>query len=65
MRLRTVNVPYKTGDVFSLYPIGDVHLGSVNCDKDLFDATIKRIRDDPKALWPNVRVIGPRSWTFR
>ena len=41
MRLRTVNVPYKTGDVFSLYPIGDVHLGSVNCDKDLFDATIK------------------------
>ncbi len=69
MRLRTVRVTYESGDTFSLYPIGDVHLGSANCDKDLFDATIKRIRDDPKALWLGmgdmVEAISPsdKRWT--
>lgn len=37
-------------DTFTLYPIGDVHLGSAACDEALFKRTINRIKDDPAAL---------------
>lgn len=51
MRLLTRRIDYTPGQTFTLYPIGDVHLGSANCDKNLFDATIKAVRDDPDAMW--------------
>lgn len=38
MRLNTVRLTYQTGETWTLYPLGDVHFGSANCDKDLFDA---------------------------
>ena len=34
-----------------MYPLGDVHLGSANCDVKLFDSVIADIREDPRALW--------------
>jgi len=54
VRLNTVRLSYEPGETWTLYPIGDVHLGSANCDKGLFDATIKAVRDDDDALWIGV-----------
>ena len=51
MRLNQVQVSYKPGQTFVLYPLGDVHFGSANCDTALFDATINHIRADRRALW--------------
>jgi predicted phosphodiesterase len=50
--LHTVRIGYGYGgETYTLYPIGDVHLGSANCDKTLFDQTIKAIRNDTNARW--------------
>lgn len=36
---------------FNLYPVGDWHLGSVNCDERFIAKVINQIKDDPKARW--------------
>jgi hypothetical protein len=51
VRLQTVRIPYEPGQVFTLYPLGDVHYGSANCDTELFDSTLSTIKNDPTALW--------------
>ena len=38
-------------DKFTLYPLGDMHLGVVHCDEDLLRQTVEEIRKDKKALW--------------
>lgn len=38
-------------DVWQLYPLGDVHLGSRKCDEDGFRATVDQIAAHPRALW--------------
>lgn len=51
MRLRTVKETYRPGDVFTLYPLGDIHYGSANCDTKHLDKVINEIADDPLARW--------------
>jgi hypothetical protein len=51
MRLNTARIPFVTGDEFVLYPIGDIHFGSANCDVKLLDEVIAEVRENPKALW--------------
>ena len=51
MRIRTVRIVYEPGQAFTLYPLGDVHYGSANCDTGLFEETIRRIERDPDAMW--------------
>lgn len=51
MKLNTVRQAAKHGQTFTLYPLGDVHLGSANCDVDLFTRTVNAIRQDPAARW--------------
>jgi len=50
VRIRTVRLPF-SGQTFTLWPLGDVHYGSANCDTALFDETIRAIKNDPDALW--------------
>jgi predicted phosphodiesterase len=38
-------------DTWTLYPLGDVHLGNQACDEKLFRATVKRVAEDDSALW--------------
>ena len=38
-------------DRWTLYPLGDVHLGAGTCDEKLLAADIQRIADDPQGLW--------------
>jgi hypothetical protein len=38
-------------DEFKLYPIGDIHCGTVFCNEDALKKKIREIKDNPKALW--------------
>ncbi len=51
MRLRTVREYCPVGTTLTLYPLGDIHLGSSNCDKAALFKTIAAIREDPNARW--------------
>jgi hypothetical protein len=39
------------GQTFEFIPLGDIHLGSANCDRRRLDRVIKRIADNPDARW--------------
>jgi hypothetical protein len=49
--LSTVHETAKLGDTYVLYPLGDIHLGSANCDKTAFFRVVDAIREDPQARW--------------
>jgi len=38
-------------DVFTIVPLGDVHLGNTACDEALFRSAIERIAADPSCYW--------------
>lgn len=37
-------IPYRRGETFNIYPIGDMHEGVKHCDEDLLEAKIEEIR---------------------
>ena len=51
MRLRNVKEIYVPGETYTLYALGDIHLGSSSCDKDALFDTIAEIRKNPNARW--------------
>lgn len=51
MRLNTIRENCKAGQTFTLYPFGDFHLGSANCDKKRLFEAVAEIRADPTARW--------------
>jgi len=44
-------INYTRPDKFTLYPLGDMHLGVVHCDEDLLDKEVSKIKADKNALW--------------
>jgi hypothetical protein len=51
LRLRTVKEMYERRQTFTLYPLGDMHYGSANCDVDKLKRVVGRIAADPSARW--------------
>jgi predicted phosphodiesterase len=51
MQLRTVREYTDNGTQYTFYPLGDIHLGSANCDVGHFLRTIDTIRENPNARW--------------
>ena len=51
MRLNTVRESCTLGQTFRLIPLGDIHLGSANCDKGALFKVVDGIRADPMARW--------------
>lgn len=47
---KAVNVSSRT-NTYRIYPIGDVHLGKINCAESHFKTIVARIKKDPLALW--------------
>ena len=41
----------KADDAWTLYPLGDIHLGAATCDEKLLAHDIQAIADDPRGLW--------------
>lgn len=44
-------IKHGRSDKFTLYPLGDFHLGVVHCDEDLIREEVKKIKDDKNARW--------------
>jgi len=51
MHLETKVIEHSGNCTYTLIPIGDIHLGTVHCDRAHLERDIKRIADDPYALW--------------
>lgn len=51
MRLKTIKEAYAPGQRFTLYPLGDCHLGSANSDRKKLARLVERIAADPTARW--------------
>lgn len=45
-----LNVKYKNGDVFTIYPLGDFHIGHKSCRLDKLQANIEEIKKDDTAF---------------
>lgn len=70
MLTTTIDIPYRgRAKVFHLYFLGDVHLGSSNCDEPKLYKTIDEIRRDENALvflmGDLCDFISRRDWRFR
>lgn len=50
-----IDVKYDNLDYLNVYPIGDVHIGSKECDLDLFREWTKMVENDPNGV---VMIIG-------
>ena len=52
MKKETLRIPYRSRkDVFKLYPIGDIHAGTVFCAEDKIRQKVQEIKNEPHALW--------------
>ena len=51
MEFRTVRENYQPGQVFSLYPMGDMHVGTKAVSKKRLFALRNQILNDPDARW--------------
>lgn len=38
-------------DVYNLYPLGDVHIGALNCAEKQFRKVVDQIKNDPRGFW--------------
>lgn len=45
-----VALKYKSGDVFTIYPLGDLHVGNASCDMKKFEESINEIKNDDSAI---------------
>lgn len=51
MRVITVDEKFTNGDTFTLWPLGDLHLGALDCAEDVLRRHVKEIATDPTARW--------------
>lgn len=51
MNTTSKDISYTGNPVFTLYPLGDTHLGTIHCDTKHLARTIEAIKNDPHALW--------------
>jgi len=51
MQVITHTIEYTRPDKFTIYPLGDEHLGVIHCDEDLLDKTINEIHRDKHSFW--------------
>ena len=42
---------HSRSDTFTLYPLGDVHIGAFNCAEKQFRSVVNMIEEDPNARW--------------
>jgi len=51
MEVKEIIISYKRRDVFRLYPLGDIHIGTKHCAEDKVKEKIKEIGGNPLAWW--------------
>ena len=53
--VRTVHIPYEAGDVFTLLPIGDIHLGNKTCD-------VTKLKRNLESVTDKTLIVGLGDW---
>ena len=51
MQLYSKEITYRGDPVFTLTPLGDIHVGTIHCDRKLFRRDVEEIRVNPLGLW--------------
>lgn len=51
MQVIEKRIEYTMPDVFKIYPLGDIHCGSIHCSERQIKETVNKIKDDPYAYW--------------
>jgi len=51
MEVLEKTISYHRPDKFTIYPLGDMHIGVIHCDEDLLRTTVEDIRKDRNAYW--------------
>lgn len=70
LRAFTRRIEYASrSDVFTLWFLGDLHVGAANCDEEAIRADVRAIQNDPTALWFGLgdmcEFINRQDWRFR
>jgi hypothetical protein len=47
----THTISYSPRDIFTIYPLYDVHIGAMACDEKLLERRVQEILDNPLAFW--------------
>jgi len=51
LQVEEVVIPYSRPDIFYLYPLGDIHGGTIHCAEAEVKAKVEEIRSNPNARW--------------
>lgn len=51
MQVKEVIIPYKYSDKIYLYPLGDIHLGTIHCAEEEIIDKVSEIKNNPTAYW--------------
>lgn len=51
MEVREIIIPYRRGEIFKGYPLGDCHIGTKYCTEDKLKAKVREIEKDPYSFW--------------
>lgn len=51
MQVVEYNIRHGKGDIVSLYPLGDMHAGTIHCVENDLRRKVKEIKEDPFAYW--------------
>lgn len=51
MQVKEHSIKYSRPDKFNIYPLGDVHLGSVHSDEDAIERQVEKIKNEENAYW--------------
>jgi hypothetical protein len=51
MQVKEHRIKYSRPDKFKIYPIGDIHKGSIHCDEDAIERQIAKIKSEPNSYW--------------
>jgi hypothetical protein len=51
LQVKEVMIKYRRSDKFSIYTLGDIHLGTIHCAEHQLKNKINEIKKDPMAYW--------------
>ena len=51
MQVKEHRISYSRPDKFKIYPIGDIHKGTIHCDEDAIERQIAKIKSEPNSYW--------------
>ena len=51
MEVIEITIPYKHKDIFRIFPLGDIHAGSIHCNEKMIKEEVSLIKRTPMSFW--------------